>query len=93
MTLMQGDSLGTWELTAALLTVLAIAATWLLVVTGRDRSPRRQRRGEDTLERYGDIEEDRAPLSKFLIWTYVGVGFTFGLVLLGIYQLVGRLAH
>ncbi|HSZ84195.1 MAG TPA: hypothetical protein VLA14_18045 [Polyangia bacterium] len=27
------------------------------------------------------------------IWTYVGVGFTFGLVLLGIYQLVGRLAH
>jgi hypothetical protein len=27
------------------------------------------------------------------IWTYVGVGFTFGLALLGIYQLVGRLAH
>jgi hypothetical protein len=27
------------------------------------------------------------------IWTYIGVGFTFGLVLLGIYQLVGRLAH
>ena len=26
-------------------------------------------------------------------WTYVGVGFTFGLALLGIYQLVGRLAH
>jgi hypothetical protein len=27
------------------------------------------------------------------IWAYVGVGFTFGLALLGIYQLVGRLAH
>jgi hypothetical protein len=27
------------------------------------------------------------------IWTYIGVGFTFGLALLGIYQLVGRLAH
>jgi hypothetical protein len=27
------------------------------------------------------------------IWTYVGVGFTFGLVLLGIYRLVGALAH
>ncbi|HVR02194.1 MAG TPA: hypothetical protein VMT47_08685 [Polyangia bacterium] len=27
------------------------------------------------------------------LWTYVGVGFAFGLALLGIYQLVGRLAH
>jgi hypothetical protein len=27
------------------------------------------------------------------IWTYVGVGFLFGLALLGIYQLVGVLAH
>ncbi len=27
------------------------------------------------------------------IWTYVSVGFTFGLVLLGIYHLVGLLAH
>jgi hypothetical protein len=27
------------------------------------------------------------------IWTYVGVGFTFGLVLLGVYHLVERLAH
>jgi hypothetical protein len=27
------------------------------------------------------------------IWTYVGVGFAFGLVLLGIYQLYGLLAH
>jgi len=27
------------------------------------------------------------------IWTYVGVGVTFGLALIGIYQLVGMLAH
>jgi hypothetical protein len=27
------------------------------------------------------------------VWTYVGVGFLFGLALLGIYQLVGVLAH
>jgi hypothetical protein len=35
----------------------------------------------------------KAPSRQAPIWTYVGVGFTFGLVLLGIYQLVGRLAH
>jgi hypothetical protein len=34
-----------------------------------------------------------APTKQAPIWTYVGVGFTFGLALLGIYQLVGRLAH
>jgi hypothetical protein len=35
----------------------------------------------------------RAPERQAPLWTYIGVGFTFGLVLLGIYQLVGRLAH
>ena len=35
----------------------------------------------------------KAPTRQAPIWTYVGVGFTFGLALLGIYQLVGRLAH
>jgi hypothetical protein len=34
-----------------------------------------------------------APARQAPIWTYIGVGFTFGLALLGIYQLVGRLAH
>jgi hypothetical protein len=33
------------------------------------------------------------PKKQAPIWTYIGVGFTFGLALLGIYQLVGRLAH
>jgi hypothetical protein len=35
----------------------------------------------------------QAPRRQAPIWTYIGVGFTFGLALLGIYQLVGRLAH
>jgi hypothetical protein len=35
----------------------------------------------------------KPPGKQAPIWTYVGVGFTFGLALLGIYQLVGRLAH
>jgi hypothetical protein len=35
----------------------------------------------------------KTPQRQAPMWTYIGVGFTFGLVLLGIYQLVGRLAH
>jgi len=35
----------------------------------------------------------KPPSRQAPIWTYIGVGFTFGLALLGIYQLVGRLAH
>jgi hypothetical protein len=35
----------------------------------------------------------RAPKKETPIWTYVGVGVTFGLALIGIYQLVGYLAH
>jgi hypothetical protein len=35
----------------------------------------------------------KAPTRQAPIWAYAGVGVTFGLVLLGIYELVGRLAH
>jgi hypothetical protein len=35
----------------------------------------------------------RASQKQTSIMIYVGIGFAFGLVLLGIYQLVGRLAH
>jgi hypothetical protein len=38
-------------------------------------------------------EKQRKPPRETPIWTYVGVGFTFGLALLGIYQLYGLLAH
>jgi hypothetical protein len=41
----------------------------------------------------GATERVRAPKRETPIWTYVGVGVTFGLVLIGIYQLVGYLAH
>jgi hypothetical protein len=61
-------------------------------------------KSEDRVERVDRAEKAdktapvRAPAARpkprqAPIWTYVGVGFTFGLVLLGIYQLVGRLAH
>ena len=36
---------------------------------------------------------EKQPPKQTQIWTYVGVGFAFGLVLLGIYQLYGLLAH
>ncbi len=36
---------------------------------------------------------DKPPQKQTQLWTYVGVGFAFGLVLLGIYQLYGLLAH
>jgi hypothetical protein len=40
------------------------------------------------------IDEGARPAKKEApIWTYVGVGFVFGLALLGIYQLVGLLGH
>lgn len=39
------------------------------------------------------VEKPRKPQRETPIWTYVGVGFTFGLILLGIYQLYGILAH
>ena len=74
MALMQGPESLMWFLLTVLFTVLACAFTWYLVVTGRDRAPRRQRKGQSTIVKYGDIEEDRAPVSKFLMWTYVGVG-------------------
>jgi len=41
----------------------------------------------------GATERIRAPKKETPIWTYVGVGVTFGLALIGIYQLVGMLAH
>ncbi len=51
--------------------------------------------------RVAPIEERTAPVRAITakksraipVWTYVGVGFLFGLALLGIYQLVGVLAH
>jgi hypothetical protein len=38
-------------------------------------------------------EKPRKPRRETPVWTYVGVGFAFGLVLLGIYWLYGLLAH
>ena len=73
MTLFQGADVFFWFWVSIGLTALTGAIIWYWVITGRDRKPRRQRRGEETIERYGTIEEDRAPLPKFLVWTYVGI--------------------
>ena len=78
----QGADAWFWVWTSVLLTVLGAASTWYYVNTGRDRAPKRQRRGEETIEKFGTIEEDRAPVSKFLLWTYIcvalwAVGYAF----------------
>jgi hypothetical protein len=52
----------------------------------------------DATEAVRRVTEDKSvptkPAKKEApIWTYVGVGFVFGLLLLGVYQLVGYLSH
>lgn len=71
---MQGADSWFWLWAALILTIGLSLATWYFTVIGRDRPNRKQRRGEETIERYGTIEEDRAPLPKFLVWTYIGIG-------------------
>lgn len=73
MAIMQGADSWFWMWMAFLMLGAMSLATWYYVIVGRDRSPRKQRRGEETVERYGTIEEDRAPLPKFLTWTYIGI--------------------
>ena len=73
MDLFQGSDATFWLCMTIVLTVLAAVATWYYTIIGADRKTRHQQRGEHTIERYGDIEEDRAPVPKFLVWTYVGV--------------------
>ncbi len=74
MAIMQGGDTFFWFWITALATVGAILAVWYYVIVGRDGTPHKQRRGEETVERFGRIEEDRAPVPKFLFWTYLGVG-------------------
>jgi len=73
MTIMQGTDNIFWFWIATILTVLSVLGTWYMVIVGRDTNLRQQRRGEETVERYGSIEEDRAPLPKFLVITIIGV--------------------
>ena len=74
MALFQGGDVWFWFWITVVLTIGTGFIIWYWVMVGRDRSPRAQRRGEETIERYGTIEEDRAPLPKFLVLTYWGVG-------------------
>ncbi len=74
MILMQGAETNIWWWCETVLTVLAILCVWYFVISGRDRQALKQRRGEQHVERFGTIEQNEAPLTKFLIWTYVGTG-------------------
>lgn len=74
MTIMQGQDLNFWFWVEVVLLVLTVLGTWYMTIAGRDHKPRRQRRGEETVEHYAaGIEENRAPLPKFLVLTIVGV--------------------
>lgn len=73
MAIFQGADAWFWMWISVLLTVLVAVATWFYTIVGVDTRPRKQKRGEHTVERYGDIEEDRAPVPKFLVMTYIGV--------------------
>ncbi len=73
MDLFQGADATFWLWMSVLLTVMIAVGTWYFTIVGVDRKQRYQERGEHTIERYGDIEEDRAPVPTFLVWTYIGV--------------------
>ncbi len=76
MDLFQGADAWYWLSVSVVLTVAVAVAAWYFTIVGVDRKPGRQQRGEETIERYGSIEEDRAPVPAFLKWTYIGVGIT-----------------
>jgi hypothetical protein len=74
MAIMQGADTWFWFWMAMILMVAFTLATWYYVIIGRDRPVRKQRRGEETVEHYGSLQEDRAPTPRFLMWTYIGIG-------------------
>ena len=60
---------------------------------GFDSKAATRKKSEPAAPAPAPAEKPRKPRRETPIWTYVGVGFAFGLVLLGIYQLYGLLAH
>ena len=72
MVIMQGADTWFWFWIVMVVMGAMTLATWYYVIIGRDRPPRKQRRGAETVERYGTIEEDRSPTPKFLTLTYIG---------------------
>ena len=73
MVIMQGADTWFWFWITLIVTIALTLLTWFYVTVGRDRPQHKQRRGEDTIERYGTLEEDRAPLPRFIHWTFIGV--------------------
>jgi hypothetical protein len=60
---------------------------------GFDSKVAARKKAEPAAPAPAPAEKPRKPRRETPIWTYIGVGFAFGLVLLGIYQLYGLLAH
>ena len=73
MVLFQGADAWFWLWVSIAFTLATALATWFYTIVGVDRKPQKQKRGEETIERFGDIVEDRAPVPKFLKITFVGV--------------------
>ncbi len=73
MVIFQGQDATFWVWVSIAFTVTTAAAVWYFTIVGVDRKPQKQRRGEETVEHFGSLQEDRAPVPKFLIWTYIGV--------------------
>lgn len=74
MDIFQGNDNLFWLFAELALAAVLIVGLWFLVLVGRDRQPMRQKKGEETLERFGDLEEDRAPVPKFIILAMVLAG-------------------
>jgi hypothetical protein len=74
MQIMQGDNNWIWFASQALISILLVVAVWYVTIVGRDRNPNKQKRGEQNITRYADVEEDHSPVPKFLVWTYIGFG-------------------
>lgn len=73
MAIMQGADNLFWTALTFFLIIATAVGTWYLTIVGRDRPQPKQKRGEETVVRYGSIEENRAPMPKFLTFTIVGV--------------------
>jgi hypothetical protein len=74
MDIFQGNDNLFWLFAEICLSAVLIVGLWLLVLVGRDARPSRQKKGEEALERFGDLEEDRAPIPKFIILCMVLAG-------------------
>jgi membrane protein DedA with SNARE-associated domain len=73
MTLFQGSDNDFWMMVSGIAALMTAAAIWYIVIIGRDRPTQHMRKSESQVVKYADLEEGRAPLSKFIVYTIFGV--------------------